>query len=75
MAHLKVELTVFMEGLLPFVKACYDLEGDGFLAPLVYDKLVAVRTHCHNFKLIATSPGFAPVLAYVIREHGVVPAD
>lgn len=43
--ELYIELAATIDGLGPFVRACHVLEGDGFLAPLVYDKLLELREH------------------------------
>ena len=38
--NLRIELASVVDGFLPIVQACHVLEGDGFLAPITYDKLV-----------------------------------
>ena len=41
--ELVIELSVLVDAGEPFVKACYNLEGDGQLAPICYDILSAVK--------------------------------
>ena len=38
-----IELSVIVDAGKPFVKACYDLEGDEPLAPVCYEMLSSVR--------------------------------
>lgn len=42
-----IELAVIVDVGEPFVKACYNLEGDGALAPLCYEILLSVRASVH----------------------------
>ena len=41
--NLLIELAVIVDVGEPFVKACYNLEGDGPLAPVCYEMLSSVR--------------------------------
>ena len=41
--NLLIELVVIVDVGEPFVKACYNLEGDGPLAPVCYEMLSSVR--------------------------------
>jgi hypothetical protein len=38
-----MELAGIVENAKPFVVACYLLEGDGFLAPIVYDRITSIQ--------------------------------
>ena len=42
---LKVELTIIVDAMEPFVKATYALEGDGSLVLVAYQRLSALYNH------------------------------
>ena len=46
--NLRIEIASVVDGFLPIVQACHVLEGDGFLAPITYDKLLELKAHIDN---------------------------
>ena len=42
---LKIELAVTVDSMQPFVKATYDLEGDGPLVLYAYQKISSLHAH------------------------------
>lgn len=42
---LKMELTMTIDGMEPFVKATYSLEGDGLLAFIAYERISILYSH------------------------------
>ena len=43
------ELSMMAEAMRPFVTATYALEGDGFLSPTVYGRMLGLRSHAEVF--------------------------
>ena len=43
--NLHIEVASVVDGFLPIVQACHVLEGDGFLSPITYDKLLELKAH------------------------------
>ena len=48
LAKIERQLSVSAIVMTPFIKATYDLEGDGFLLPLVFDVLECLTSLCSN---------------------------
>lgn len=74
---LAVELAVTMDSMRVFVQATYDLEGDGFISPLVFDRLSALKTHVDRFLEQKSGKGgrpLYPILQSVIINFKPTPA-
>jgi hypothetical protein len=54
---LQVELAVVIDSMHSFVQATYDLEGDGFLAPLVFDRVSALKLFVDQFLIDGAGKG------------------
>ena len=61
--NLRIEYASVVDGFLPIVQACHVHEGDGFLAPITYDKLVELKAHIE----IVQSPNVADCLLLMMR--------
>ena len=43
--NMRIELASVVDGFLSIVQACHVLEGDGFVAPITYDKLLTLKVY------------------------------
>jgi len=72
---LKLELAAVVENGEKFVKTCYVLEGDGFLAPLVHDRITSVQEHYNHITSNLPRAVRSPLLWTTIEAEIANPAQ
>ena len=65
---LHLELTMITDMGEPLVLFCYGAEGDGFLAPLIFDDWVQLCQHYETSKKFSNENTRAPLLASLVQE-------
>jgi hypothetical protein len=68
--ELALQLAVTVDSMERFVKATYNLEGDGFLAPITYTAVKALKSFADTFEATAGNPQHSstPNLDGVIQQ-------